>query len=160
MYIYDNVNPESPQFISKYQHVNSCDPVVVQGNYAYVTLRSGNQCQGFSDQLEVIDISNLEQPSLVKEYPMYNPHGLGIDGNALFICDGQAGLKIYNAENVNRISDNLIKQYRNINPIDVIPLGNVLMMISEQGLHQYDYSNLEDIKLISSILIEEPNAED
>jgi hypothetical protein len=157
MYIYDNANPADPQFISKYQHINSCDPVVVQGNYAYVTLRSGNQCQGFSDQLEVIDISNLEEPSLVKEYPMYNPHGLGIDGNALFICDGQAGLKIYNAEDVNEISNNLIKQYRNINPIDVIPLGNVLMMISEQGLHQYDYSNLEDIQLISTILIEEPN---
>jgi len=155
MYIYDNAEPSNPQFISKYQHINSCDPVVVQGNYAYVTLRSGNQCQGFSDQLEVIDISNLQSPSLVKEYPMYNPHGLGIDGNALFICDGQAGLKIYNAEDVNQIHNNLIKQYRNLTPIDVIPLDNVLMMISEQGLYQYDYSNLEDIRLISSILIEE-----
>jgi hypothetical protein len=137
--------------------VNSCDPVVVQGNYAYVTLRSGNQCQGFSDQLEVIDISNLAEPTLIKEYPMFNPHGLGIDGNTLFICDGQAGLKIYNAANVNQITSNLIKQYRNINPIDVIPLGNILMMISEQGLFQYDYSNLEDIQLISTILIEQPN---
>jgi hypothetical protein len=159
MYIYDNEEPSNPQLISKYQHINSCDPVVVQGDYAYVTLRSGTQCQGFSNQLEVVDISDLQTPTLVKEYPMYNPHGLGIDGNALFICDGQAGLKIYNAENINQISNNLIKQYRNINPIDVIPLGNVLMMISEQGLHQYDYSNLEDIKLISSILIEEPNVE-
>jgi hypothetical protein len=75
------------------------------------------------------------------------------------VCDGQAGLKIYNAEDVNQISNNLIKQYRNINPIDVIPLGNVLMMISEQGLFQYDYSDLEDIKLISTILIESTNEE-
>lgn len=155
MYIYDNETPSDPQLISKYQHVNSCDPVVVQGNYAYVTLRSGNQCQGFSDQLEVIDISNLAEPQLIRTYPMYNPHGLGIDGNALFICDGQAGLKIYNAIDPENVNFNMIKQYRNITPIDVIPLGNVLMLISEQGLHQYDYSDLNDISLISSILIEQ-----
>src|SRR5690606_2577958 len=78
MHIYDLATPENPQKISTYSHINSCDPVVVSGDYAYVTLRSGTTCEGFSNQLEVLDISNLASPSLVKVYPMHNPHGLGV----------------------------------------------------------------------------------
>jgi hypothetical protein len=75
MYILDISSPETPTQISNYQHVRSCDPVVVDEKYAYVTLRSGTQCQGFTNQLEVIDISNLKSPQLLKTYPMTNPHG-------------------------------------------------------------------------------------
>ncbi len=153
MYIYDNSIPSDPTFISKYIHVNSCDPVVVQGDYAYVTLRSGTECSGFSNQLEIVNISDLKNPKIEAEYPMYNPHGLGIDGDALFICDGTAGLKIYNASDIHSISDNLLNQYRNIHALDVIPLNDVLMMIGEKGLFQYDYSDLDNIQLLSSILI-------
>ena len=39
--------------------MTSCDPVVVQGDYAFVTLRGGTECQGFSNQLDIIDISTL-----------------------------------------------------------------------------------------------------
>jgi hypothetical protein len=155
MYIYDNSKPSAPAFISKYIHVNSCDPVVVQGDYAYVTLRSGTQCAGFSNQLEVINITNLKDPQIVATYPMFNPHGLGIDGDALFICDGTAGLKIYDASDILAVDDHLLKQYSNLTALDVIPLDDVLMMISDQGLFQYDYSDLNDIKLLSSILISE-----
>ncbi|HET8828856.1 MAG TPA: hypothetical protein VFM79_05925, partial [Pelobium sp.] len=41
MHIYDASNPLSPTKLSTYSHVTSCDPVIVEGNYAYVTLRSG-----------------------------------------------------------------------------------------------------------------------
>jgi len=36
---------------------------------------------------------------------------------------------------------------------DVIPLPNVLLAIGSDGLYQYDYSNLQDIKLLSKIEI-------
>ncbi|MDH5366381.1 MAG: hypothetical protein OEW67_05295 [Cyclobacteriaceae bacterium] len=151
MYIYDNVNPADPELLTLYQHMTSCDPVVVQGDYAYVTLRSGNTCGGFSNQLEVINISDIVNPKLEEIYPMYNPHGLGIDGNALFICDGQAGLKIYDASDIHALGNNLKAQYPNIHALDVIPFNNVLMMIGEDGLFQYDYTNLESIVLLSEI---------
>jgi hypothetical protein len=93
MYILDISDPASPSKISTYQHIRSCDPVVVDDQYAYVTLRSGTICQGFTNQLEVIDISDLTAPTLLQTYPMTNPHGLGVDGKTLFICDGSDGLK-------------------------------------------------------------------
>jgi len=37
-------------------------------------LRSGTECQGFANQLDVVDISDLSNPSLLKTYPMDNPH--------------------------------------------------------------------------------------
>ena len=97
MYIFGLDDPEKPIQISRYAHVRSCDPVVVEGDLAYVTLRSGTTCQGFTNQLEVIDIKDLTNPVLLKIYPMTNPHGLGIDNKNLFICDGDDGLKIYDA---------------------------------------------------------------
>jgi hypothetical protein len=36
---------------------------------------------------------------------------------------------------------------------DVIPYNNVLMMIAEDGLYQYDYSDLSKINLLSTLEI-------
>lgn len=151
MHILDISKPESPFRLSTYQHISSCDPVIVHDNYAFVTLRSGTECQGFTNQLEVIDISNLTSPQLVKTYPMTNPHGLGIDENILFICDGDDGLKAFDATDVNTIDQHLIAHHKNINAVDVIPLDNILMMIGEDGIFQFDYSNPQDISLLSHI---------
>jgi len=151
MYILDVSSPETPVQISNYQHVRSCDPVVVDDRYAYVTLRSGTACQGFTNQLEVIDISNLQSPQLLKTYPMTNPHGLGIDNKTLFICDGDDGLKAYDATDVTKIDENQLAHYKDINAVDVIPFENTLMMIGADGIFQYDYSNPKDIKFLSKI---------
>lgn len=157
MHILNVSNPSAPEKVSTYAHVTSCDPVVVQGDFAYVTLRSGTQCQGFSNQLEVIDIKNLETPQLLKTYQMHNPHGLGIDNNTLFICDGNDGLKVYDATDINSIDQNQVAHYKDIHAFDVIPFNNTLIMIGNDGLFQYDYSNPKDIKLLSTIQIADAN---
>jgi hypothetical protein len=157
MHIMDISSPEAPVKLSTYEHVRSCDPVVVDENYAYVTLRSGTTCQGFTNQLEVIDVKNLRAPQLLKTYPMTNPHGLGIDNTTLFICDGNDGLKAFNASDIYAIDKNLLVHYKNINARDVIPYNNTLIMIGENGLFQYDYSNPQDIKLLSTIEIRDEN---
>ncbi len=151
MIIYDITNPYNPSYVSDYWHITSCDPVVVEGDYAYVTLRSGNWCGQTTDQLDVIDISNIESPTLIRSYGMTEPYGLGIDHSTLFICDGNAGLKIYNASDVMHIDDHIIATFPNIHTYDVIPINDVLMLIGDDGLYQYDYSILTDIKLLSSI---------
>ncbi|MCW5911178.1 MAG: hypothetical protein KIT62_08900 [Cyclobacteriaceae bacterium] len=156
MYILDVSTPDQPVQLSRYAHIRSCDPVVVEGDYAYVTLRSGNACQGFTNQLEVINITNLKSPSLVKTYLMTNPHGLGIDNGTLFICDGSAGLKVYNATDVNTIDQNQLAHYGSIQAFDIIPYQHIAMMIGEDGLFQYDYSDLDNIKLISTLSITRP----
>jgi hypothetical protein len=138
MHIYGLDDPANPTKITTYAHINSCDPVVVAGDYAYVTLRSGTECNGFTNQLEVLDISTITDPQLLKIYPMFNPHGLGIDNDVLFICDGDSGLKIYDATNKLTIGDNVLKHYDNIHAFDVIPFNDVLMLIGEDGIVQYD----------------------
>ncbi len=153
MYIYSLQNPASPDFISQFRHATACDPVVVEGNYAYVTLRGGNLCGAIDSELEVIDISVIEAPELVKAYPMSDPYGLGIDDEVLFVCDGADGLKIYNVDDPLTISDKMLAHYENINAFDVIPLGDVLLMISEEGLFQYDYTDLNNIQLLSHIKV-------
>ena len=153
MHIMDITSPESPVKLSTYQHVRSCDPVVVDGDYAYVTLRSGTACQGFTNQLEVLDVKNLASPQLLKTYPMTNPHGLGIDNNTLFICDGDDGLKAFDASDINTIDKNLLAHYKDINAYDVIPFNNTLIMIGADGIYQYDYTDPKEIKLLSTIAV-------
>jgi hypothetical protein len=149
--IYSISNPASPVYISTYFHVTSCDPVVVEGNLAFVTLRAGNLCGEATSQLDVIDISNIENPKWLQSYPMQEPYGLGIDDRTLFVCDGPAGLKVYNAEN----PKNLIQKawFSDVQAYDVIPYNGILMMIGDGGLYQYNYSGSDSIILLSNIPI-------
>jgi hypothetical protein len=153
MIIYSLEDPSDPEYIANFWHASSCDPVVVEGEYAYVTLRAGNLCGNNLSQLDVIDISDINNPLLVKVYPMEEPYGLGIDNSVLFICDGDAGLKIYNASDPDNITSHVLAEYPDINAFDVIPLGEVLLMIGIDGLYQYDYADLENIYQLSHIPI-------
>jgi hypothetical protein len=47
MFAYSLNNPASPKYISQYNHINVCDPVIADDNYAFVTLSSGTRCGGF-----------------------------------------------------------------------------------------------------------------
>jgi hypothetical protein len=151
MFIYNISNPANPQKEGQFTHARSCDPVIADGNYAYVTLRSGTECQGFTNQLDVVKISNIADPVLEKTYPFTNPHGLSKDGNLLFICDGNDGVKVYNASNVSNLQP--IKTIGNIMAFDIILMNKVAMVIGDDGLYQYDYTDINNIRLLSKIVI-------
>lgn len=153
MLIYDISNPGTPKYKSEYNHFQSCDPVVVKDKLAYVTLRAGNRCGNWQNLLEVIDLQNILSPTLLKSYPMTEPFGLGIDKKTLFVCDGKAGLKVFDASDPLQIDQHLLKQYADLNAYDVIPFGNILIMIAEDGLYQYSYADLQNITLLSKIPI-------
>ncbi|MEO9964724.1 MAG: hypothetical protein ABJF11_02980 [Reichenbachiella sp.] len=152
MHIYDNSNPAEPTYISTFEHVNTCDPVVVQGDLAYVTLRSGTECETFTNQLDVIDISDATNPELLITHDMQNPHGLGIYGDCLFIAEGQYGLKVFNAKDPNLIGERLMAHHQNVHALDVIPLEDVLFMIGEDGLHQYTYDCENRFDYLSTVI--------
>lgn len=149
MYIYDLIDPAKPVKLSTYWHITACDPVVVEGDRAYVTLRAGAVCGGGDNRLDVIDISDLRNPTLIKGYPMREPYGLGIDDSILFICEGEKGLVVYNAENPLMIAANKIADFPDIHAYDVIPVNGILLMIGLDGLYQYDYSDPADISQLS-----------
>lgn len=148
MYIYDISSPASPTFVSEFQHGTACDPVVVDGDYAYVTLRGGNRCGATESGLFIVDISNISNPELTISYPMDGPYGLGVKDEKLFVCDGDSGLKVYDKTDVEDLVS--LNHFENINTFDVIPLENSLLMVGEDVLYQYEYLN-DDIKLMSTL---------
>jgi len=149
MFIYDISSPTNPVKLGTFTHAKSCDPVIADNNNAFVTLRSGTPCQVTNEQLDVLDISNLSNPTLIKTYPMTNPHGLAKDGNTLIICDGRDGLKFYNAADVRNLS--LQKQITGFDTYDVIAFNGWALVVAKDGLYQYDYSSIANINLISKM---------
>lgn len=149
MQIYDISTPSVPIKLSTYQHIYSCDPVVADDNYAYVTLNSNNDwCGRTVNRLDIIDISNLSSPYRVAGYAMEGPEGLGVEGNLLFVCDN--GLKVYDVTDKSNLK---LLQHFDIKATDVIPIGDRLLVIGDDGLYQYQYVGSE-ISLLSKIPVE------
>ncbi len=155
MIIYDNTDPTAPYHYSTFEHAAACDPVFVSGNTAFVTLREGNACVNAVNQLDVIDVSNMRFPSLIESYPMHNPHGLSVVNDILYLCDGSAGLKVFNVEKLRRIDENMLDHLAAYEAFDVIvlPPGDLVMMIGADGFYQFDASDPEDLKEISFIRV-------
>jgi hypothetical protein len=149
MFIYDVSTPGSPVKQGQFNHARNCDPVVADDTKAYVTLRSGTTCGGITNSLEIIDVTNINSPWLIKQYPMTNPFGLGKDGNALFICDGKDGVKVYDASDANNLK--MIKKIDGMETYDVIASNNRALVVAKEGLFQFDYSNINNIRLLSKI---------
>ncbi|OGU42479.1 MAG: hypothetical protein A2X61_02660 [Ignavibacteria bacterium GWB2_35_12] len=149
MFIYDASTPWNPTYLGQFSHARGCDPVVAEDKYAYVTLRTGTSCAGNLNQLDILDITNLMKPILLKSYPMQEPAGVGIDGTTLFICDGKAGLKVFDVKDPMNIE--LLNWQSDIQTYDIIPLGKIAIMIGSDGLFQYDYSDPKNLILLSKI---------
>jgi hypothetical protein len=150
MFIYNiESSPANPVKSGEFTHSRSCDPVIADGQYAFVTLHSGTTCLGFNNELDVVKLNNLIDASLIKVYNLTSPQGLSKDGNLLFICDGSDGLKIYDASDVSDLQ--LIKQFSNIETYDVIAYNHIALVVAKDALYQYDYSDVNNIHLISKI---------
>lgn len=145
--IYDVSNPRDPQKISQFEHVTSCDPVVANDQYAIATLRGGTPCNGNINELNVIDISNLSTPNLAATYDLTQPFGLAFsktDENIVYVCDGYGGLKAFNISDLTNIE--MVMHLENIEAIDVIAAdANHLVVLSRQGIYQFESSNPTDL---------------
>lgn len=153
MYIYSIAAPEAPVLLSMYEHMQSCDPVAVNGTIAYLTLRAGSACGTTVDVnvLEVIDVTNYNNPILIQQLPLDNPYGLAVEGNWLFVCDGVAGLKIYDIST--RENPQLVNVIQDIQPYDVIPNAGVLTVVTRGYVIQYDYIDIMNLQVLSRIQI-------
>jgi hypothetical protein len=156
MHIVDIANPLSPELKSSFTHARACDPVVVDNDIAYVTLRTGGQvCPGDRNELQVIDVKDIFNPVLLHSYPMTNPHGLGFWDNQLYICEGESGLKIFDKTDISKIDKNLLAHNDDIMAWDVIAVNkNLLLLIGNDGFYQFDCSDPANIILLSSLNIE------
>ena len=156
MYIYSITEPRFPTLLGQALHLRSCDPVVAQGQYAFVTLNTNSSRCGAmpNNVLEIYDVSRPTHPVLKKTVSMKGPTGLGVDGSKLFVCD--RGLKVFDITdplNIKQIDD-----LANIDEVDirdtydVIPLDGLLILTAKEGLYQFDYTGAH-LKYVSKIEI-------
>jgi len=142
VHILDNSTVGSPQPLSKFVHARSCDPVVAANNIGYVTLNIEDNCWSdtANNQLDVLDLADMSQPKLIKSYPMQSPTGLAVSGQWLFVCDGRAGLKVFdNTDPLNLTPQGKLPE---VNCFDLIAKDDTLYISTSEKLLQYDYSSL------------------
>lgn len=152
MQIFSLKVPTALDYVGNFWHVTSCDPVVISDGYAYITLRGGTVCGSNTNRLDILKLSaDYKDNELLASYPLSGPYGLGIDGQTLFVCDGDAGLKIYDVEDKLKIDDRQVAHFEKVKTYDVIPSNGYLFMIGDEGFYQYDYSNIQNIQEVSFI---------
>lgn len=150
MIIYDiTTNPSQPELLSYYDHITSCDPVVVSGKYAYITLRNGTNCNRGVNELQILDVDTLSNPKLIASRPMVNPHGLGLNDSLLFVAEGDYGIKVFDRTTPDSLV--LISSLEGFNAYDVIVNGKILIITGSEGVYQFDYSDPTSLKLLSTL---------
>jgi len=138
VYIYDISNPDAPVANGTFWHGRSCDPVITDGDYAYVTLHEGTFCGGASNELDVVNVKNLNTPALMKVYSMTKPMGLTKDGHLLFVCDVE-GVKVFDASDPGQLKP--VKTLPGTgNAYDVIAANHRLLVSSKNGIYQFDHT--------------------
>ncbi len=150
MFIYSVTNPEEPSYLSDVEHFTACDPVVANATHAFVTLHSNIGCGTNINVLEIYDVTNTTEPILISSRNLIRPIGLGLYNNYLFVCDDV--VKVFDVSDPENSS--LIYSI-NQNAFDVIIYNNLLILIGENGLYQYnlDENNIENIEHLSTINI-------
>ena len=152
-YIYGLDGEGIPSELSFFEHAMACDPVVSDGEYAYVTIRSGRACGFLGDAniLEIYDIASLENPIQITEVAMNNPRGLSIDGDLLFVCDGNQGLVVFDVSD--RINPVVLTREMGFEANDVIAQNNIALVVSPDGIRQFDYTNPTSLTELSNLAL-------
>ena len=86
---------------------------------------------------------------------MKEPYGLGIHNNVLFVCEGEYGLKVYDATDPYEITANELAEFSSIHAYDVIPLDSFLFTIGLNGFYIYDFTDLQHITLLGFLEVPE-----
>lgn len=148
MFIYSLNNPEVPVQESAVSHFTSCDPVITDGEFAYVSLHSNAICGNNINVLEVYNVSDLQNPILVHSRNMIHPKGLGLYNNYLVICDDE--VKIFDVSDPENMT---FATSINVAGFDVIIRNNHLIVVADNGLYQYnlDPTDITNIVSLSTI---------
>jgi hypothetical protein len=152
VHIFSITDPANPQKLSvaiSPSVLRRCDPVVAKDTVAYATLRTNAECGGTQSILAVYDIRDVLNPVQKAQYPVLEPYGLGYQDNALYVCDKQRGLMVFDITQA--YNPQFVRSIQNVQPIDVIPYGNVLVVWTNVGMNLYDITNKLNPVLITQI---------
>jgi hypothetical protein len=135
--------------------VQPCDPVVAEGNTAYASLYTGDErgvCNRATDlqTIVVMDISNLDNPTLVQMHDVQTPRGIAIDNDILFVCNNENGLTVYDVSDRTNFVE--VDRINNVNAWDAIATNNKLTVVGATEVIQYDYSNPSELVELSRLV--------
>ena len=143
MFIYDIEDPGNPTFVSEYEHFRACDPVVAEGDYAYVTLRSTNAwCANNVNQLQIIDITNIFEPVQIGVYNMFAPYGLAVRGDRVWVCDAGSGIKIVDVSD--KTTPVVVRFIEGYDARDIILRNETAYVVTTDGVVIYDISDIDN----------------
>ncbi len=151
MFIYSiEEDPETPKYLSEAQHFTACDPVVANATHAFVTLHADVGCGTNINALEIYNVEDVKNPILVSSRNLTMPIGLGLYNNYLFVCDDE--VKVFDISNPESIK---LVHAINKNAFDVIIKNNLLILIGDNGLFQYnlDEDDIQNTIELSTINI-------
>ena len=151
MSIYDISQPNAPAYVSAFQHATSCDPVLpTEDGLAYVTLRSGDECPGDENTLNIIDIDDIQRPFLVSSIEMDSPYAMSIHDNVLYVGEGSNGFRSFSIDG-RRLTPLIHNQQ--ITAYDIIPhpvRNDILVFAGPAGITQYTVDN-NQLTIVSEI---------
>ncbi|MEO0468841.1 MAG: hypothetical protein AAF206_04405 [Bacteroidota bacterium] len=95
MFIYSLEDRSKPLYESFVPHIRARDPVVVQGDYAYVTTRAEQGIRRSRNELIINNVADVSNPFQVKRIPLSQPRGLSVKGKSLAVCEGTDGIRFF-----------------------------------------------------------------
>lgn len=145
-------SPMSNTEYHNFQDMCSRDPVVANESIAYVTLSSADLSECFrsvENELRLYDIEDLSDPTLINVFEMERPKGLGLDGDCLFVCEANDGLKVIDVSDPMDVK--LIHHFDGYKAFDVIPRSGHLLVVGPDSLYQYNYTDKDNMYLLSAM---------
>ncbi len=149
--VIDISNPEQPQHHASFTHMTSCDPVVpVNDQIAYVTLRTGDEsnCPGDENELVVLEMNDMWL-NPIQTITMESPYGLTLIGDKLYVGEGAAGLKVFDA--TTRSNLRLEDWNTTVQAYDVLQhptKSDILLVAGPDGLEQIKIEGFQELSTI------------
>jgi hypothetical protein len=149
MFIYDRARPWKPEYVSEVQHFRACDPVVVEGDVAYVTLRGGNRCGDTESVLLCVDIADVTKPRVMGRKDVLTPWGLTVDQSMLYVSTGSNGFELFDV--TTPATPTRVKQWAHGTTRDFIWAGAILYVMGDNDIAIYDATDPAAPVLLSRI---------
>ena len=149
MYVCNRSNPAKPALIGEVQHFRACDPVVVSGNTAFVTLRGGNGCGDSRDALLAVDITDPSRPSIMGETNLSTPFGLAVSEPYLYVSTGASGYTLFKVSDPKAPA--AVQSWSDWPTRDFLWTANVLYVLGEDDVRIFDVADPKTPVLLSVI---------
>ncbi|WP_235299608.1 LVIVD repeat-containing protein [Portibacter marinus] len=128
------------------------DPIAVNDETAFASLSSIQigQCREVDrNEIRVFNIENINHPKHINTVQMESPRGITLDGDLLFICEANNGLKVMDVSDPTHFIE--LYHFEGFKAYDVIANDGLLVVVGPEKIYEYDYSDINDMRYLSQL---------